>query len=239
MFGTYAERGDLLVYPFLEYYKDSNAEYSPQELGYQLDEDFRGDYEATEFLIFLGYGLTDRIAIELEAATITAEQEKAGQDTTAVPAELSESGLGDVQAQVNWMWRKESDRRPALFSYAEVVFPFQKDKVLIGTSDWEFKVGSGLTRGRSWGTTTIRAAVEYEAAENAFGLGEVAVEYLKRLSPTWRVFAGVEGVQDEWELITEAQIHFSSQAFLKLNSAVGLTSKAPGWAPEIGVMFRL
>src|SRR5262245_29244823 len=42
MFGVYVESGELLLYPFFEYYKDRNAEYSPQELGYGLDQDFRG-----------------------------------------------------------------------------------------------------------------------------------------------------------------------------------------------------
>jgi len=89
-------------------------------------------------------------------------------------AELTETGLGDVQAELNWVWREETARRPALFSFLEVAFPFQKEKKLIGTSDWEFKLGAGVIRGFSWGTATFRAAMEYEAAENAFGVGEVA-----------------------------------------------------------------
>ena len=64
-----------------------------------------------------------------------------------------------------------------------------------------------------------------------------AVEYLRRLSPTWRVYGGVEGTQDEVELITEAQWHLSPAMFLKLNSSFGLTSKATDWAPEVGIMF--
>jgi len=238
VFGTYVSRGDLLVYPFFEYYRDRNAEYSPIELGYGLDRDFRGDYEASEYLLLLAYGLTDRLSIELEAAGIAAELEKSPDDPTLVPGELSESGLGDVQTQINWLWQKETAHRPALFTYGEVAFPFQKDKVLIGTSDWEVLVGTGLIRGFPWGTATLRAAVEYDGAERAFGMGEAAVEYLRRLSSTWKVFAAVEGTQDEWELITEAQLHISKHVTLKLNSAFGLTSKATGWAPETGVLFR-
>ncbi len=34
MFGTYVRPGELLVYPFIEFYMDSDAEYSPDELGY-------------------------------------------------------------------------------------------------------------------------------------------------------------------------------------------------------------
>ena len=43
---------------------------------------------------------------------------------------------------------------------------------------------------------------------------------------------GVEGTQDEVEFISEAQWHISDRVFLKLNNAVGLTSKAADWAPE-------
>jgi hypothetical protein len=48
----------------------------------------------------------------------------------------------------------------------------------------------------------------------------------------------VEGTQDEVELIPEVQRRLSGRATLKLNSAVGLTSKATDWAPEVGLLFR-
>ncbi len=86
---------------------------------------------------------------------------------------------------------------------------------------------------------TFRAAFEYSKAEEKFETGEVALEYLKRLSDKWRIYLGVEGAQDEVELITEAQLHLSERVFLKLNNAFGLTSKATDWAPEIGIMISL
>lgn len=238
MFGTYVQSGELLVYPFFEYYHDNDAEYSPQELGYGLDEDYRGRYRGYEGLIFLGYGLTQNLSIELEAAVIEATLETSADDPTDVPDEITESGLGDVQTQFNWAFLRESPRRPELFSYFEVVYPLQKDKVLIGTSDWEFKLGIGLIRGFGWGTVTLRTAGEYSREEDKFEGGEMAIEYLKRISPAWRVYLGVEGAQDEVELIPELQWHFHPRAFAKFNSAFGLTSKATDWAPEIGVMFR-
>ena len=94
------------------------------------------------------------------------------------------------------------------------------------------------TRGFGWGTLTARVALEYdEASSSPFDLGEYAIEYLKRLSPRFRIYLGVEGTQDELELITELQWHFSRRAFLRLNNAFGLTSKATDWAPEVGVVF--
>jgi hypothetical protein len=90
-------------------------------------------------------------------------------------------------------------------------------------------------RGLSWGTNTLRAAAEY--ADGSMGPGEYAAEYLKRVSPMLRLCTGVEGTEDEVEWITEAQIFLRRNVILKLNHAIGLTSKATDWAPEIGIMF--
>ncbi|MFN2400340.1 MAG: hypothetical protein ABR543_17135 [Gemmatimonadaceae bacterium] len=237
MFGIYIERGELLVYRFFEYYLDKDAEYSPNELGYGLDQDFRGKYRASEGLLLLAYGLSDRLAVEFEAAVITARLEKSPDDPTNVPSVVEESGLGDVEGQLRWRWNRETASRPEIFSYFEAVAPVQKKKRLIGTQNWEFKLGTGIVRGHSWGTTTLRAAVEYDAAEQSFGLGEFAIEYLKRISPSFRAFTGIEGAGDELELITKAQVFLRSNIILKLNNAFGVTSKATDWAPEIGVMF--
>jgi hypothetical protein len=239
MFGTYVRHGELLVYPFVEYYYHQDAEYAPDEFGYDLDTDFRGEYRAVEGLLFLGYGLTRDISVEMEVAVIDATQKRSPDDPTDMPDEVSESGLGDTQTQINWRWLPETENRPELFSFAEIVYPLQKDKDLIGTSDWEFKVGTGVIRGFGWGTMSARVAAEYSREEDKTELGEVAVDYLKRLSPEWRVYVGVEAAQDEAELITELQWHFSESAFLKLNNAFGITSKATDWAPEVGVMFSL
>jgi len=235
-FGTYVDRGQFLFYPFLEYYYDNDAEYSPAELGYGADLDHRGKYRATEGLIFIAWGVSDRLAIEFEAAVISARQDKASDDTTAMPARVEESGLGDVEGQIRWRWQRETESRPAIFSYFETVFPIQKKKKLIGTQDWEFKLGAGLLRGFRWGTATLRLSIAYDEGEA--GTGEYAVEYLKRISSLLKVYAGVEGTEDEVELITETQWSLASNVVLKLNNAFGLTAKASGWAPEVGLMFR-
>jgi hypothetical protein len=239
MFGTYIERGEWLLYPFLEYYRDSNLEYSPDEFGFGLDADFRGRYRATENLIFLSYGFTDRLAIEMEAAVIRAQLRRAPDDPSAMPAAIEESGLGDVEGQLRYRWSRETDRAPEVFSYFETVFPLQKNRKLIGTQNWEFKFGSGIVRGFSWGTATIRAAVEYDAAEANLALGEMAVEYLRRVNSKLRILAAVEGSQDEIEGITELQVFLRPNLYLKINNAFGLTSKATDWAPEFGLMFSI
>lgn len=237
MFGTYVRPGELLVYPFIEFYRDSNMEYSPDEFGYDLDRDYRGRYQATEALIFIGYGLSNRWAIEFEAAVIDSSLEKSSDDTSEMPNKIEESGLGDVEGELRYRWFEENEHRPEVFNYFEYVIPTQEEGSLIGTTDWEFKLGVGAVKGFSWGTMTLRAALEYDMAEETTEIGEAAIEYLKRINPRWRLFLAVEGAEDEWEFIPELQWHFRPNMFLKLNSAFALTSKAEDWAPEIGIMM--
>jgi hypothetical protein len=238
MFGTYVRRGELLIYPFFESYHDANAEYTPSELGASSEEDFRGRYRASEFLVFLGYGITHDLAVEFEAAVISAQLDTSPLDSSALPSRIEESGVGDIEGQVRWRWRRETERRPEFFSYGEVVIPHHRDKVLIGTAGWEVAVGTGLTRGFDWGTLTARAALEIDSASSSpFDSGEYAIEYLRRLSPRWRIYAGIEGAQDELALIGEVQWHLSRRAFVKFGSGFGLTSKTTDVAPEVGLML--
>lgn len=238
MFGTYVRRGELLLYPFVEWYADHNLEYKPGELGYGLEQDFRGRYRATEGLLFLGYGLTENLAVEMEVAVITAELRKSPADPSSMPARLRQSGLGDVEGQVRWRWQQETATRPEGFAFFETVFPSNKSQLLIGTSEFEYKLGVGLIRGYSWGTMTARVAAEYSKSEGKVDAGEYAIEYLKRLSPRWRIVALIEGTQlDEVELITEIQWHFAPRAMIKLNNGLGVTPNATDFAPELGVLL--
>jgi hypothetical protein len=173
----------------------------------------------------------------MEAAVITARQEKARNDPSAVPAVIEESGLGDVEGQIRWRWARESGARPEVFTYFETVFPLQKDRLLIGTPAWEFKLGTGISRAFGFGTLSLRVAAEYDGADKEIGPGEYAIEYLKRVSPALRLFAGVEGSEDEVEAIPEVQWFLRPNLYLKANSAFGITSKATDWAPELGLMF--
>jgi hypothetical protein len=240
MFGTYVRRGELLLYPFVEAYHDSNFEYTPEELGAVGDLDYRGRYRATEGLMFLAYGITGNVAVEFEAAVIKASLDKSPSDPSLLPTRISESGVGDIEGQIRWRWRQETEHRPEVFSYGEVVVPHSGDKQLIGTPGWELKYGMGVVRGFRWGTLTARVAAEYdEASSSPFDLGEYALEYLRRISPSWRVYAGIEGTQDELSLIGEVQWHVRPNVFVRLNNGFGLTSKATDWEPEVGVVFSL
>lgn len=237
MFGTYINEGEFIIYPFYEFYYDEDAEYKPSEFGYNVAEDYRGLFRAHEGLIFFGYGITDRLAFEFEAAVISAVQYKAGEDTSNMPAKIEESGIGDVESQLRYRWNKESENVPEVFSYFETVFPLQKNRKIIGTQDWEFKFGSGVVKGFNFGTITLRIAADYSISESKVDLGEYAVEYLKRVSEFFRFYIGIEGSQDETELIIDLQFHITEYAFVRLNSGFGITSKATDYAPEIGILF--
>lgn len=239
MFATYLEKGDIVLYPFYEYYYDKDLEYEPFEFGYGAMTEYRGKYTAHEGLLYFGAGLSDWVMVELEAAVISGKLEKDNNDISAMPSTIKESGLGDVEGQIRWRYNMETEKKPEYFSYFEVVFPFTKDKPLTGTSDWEFKLGSGLLKGFSFGTMTFRIAAEYDLGEKKFDLGEMALEYMRKFNTWFRFYVGVEGTQDEWELINDLQFHVKPWMFIRVNNSLGLTSKATDYAPELGVVFYL
>jgi hypothetical protein len=238
MFGTFIQKGELIVYPFFEAYVDDDYEYKPEELGAPGDVDYRGRYRAKEGLVLLAYGLSDRLAVEFEIAGISATLDKAPDDASSLPSRIEESGLGDVEGQMRWRWNRESAARPEFFSYTEFVVPHAEEKVLIGTPGVEIKFGTGLVRGFTWGTIMARAAIEYSAGSTSpFDAGEYAIEFVKRLSPQIRVYAGLEGATDELSAIGELQWHVNRHVVVKAGTGIGITSKATDVAPEIGILF--
>ena len=102
MFGTYVCRGQFLLCPFYEYSRDHNWEYQPAKLGFGLDEDFRGSYRSSKEQVFIAYGVTDRLALEFEAAFITATFRKSPDDPSATSAKIDESGFGDIEGQLRF-----------------------------------------------------------------------------------------------------------------------------------------
>jgi len=49
IFGTYDRDGELLVYPFYEYYYDSNIEYEPFDFGLPSNKSLGGNIRHTSF----------------------------------------------------------------------------------------------------------------------------------------------------------------------------------------------
>ena len=237
--GTYVKDSELLIYPFYEYYYDSNIEYEPLDFGVPSNKEYRGKYTANEGLIFLGYGITDRLAVEFEAGIISATLTKSGNDTSALEPKFTESGVSDVEGQVRWRWNHESAGTPEFFNYFEFVFPTGEKNSLIGTSNWEFKLGAGVIKGFRFGTFTFRFAFDYNTGEKVVEPGEFALEYLKRLSDNFRIFMMIEGAQDEFSLVPEIQWFITPSIMLNANTGFGITSKATDIATELGVMFSL
>jgi hypothetical protein len=238
-FGTYIRPHELLVYPFYEYTRTPRFEYHPSELGSTGGTDYLGSLVEREALLWLAYAFSDRVALELEGALWSKTTfDKSPDDPSDLPSRFSESGLGDVEGQLRWRWQEETERRPELYSFVEVVFPLQKDKVLIGTQDWEGSFGFGALRGFPWGTVGGRLSVAWDGEDKRAELGEYAVEYVKRVSPRWRLLAVLEGESVEVSLITEAQWTISPRAVVKLNCGFGLSEQSPDVAPEVGVMLH-
>ena len=239
MWGTYINKGEIILYPFYEYYYDKNAEYKPVDFGHSSTTDYRGLFKAHEGLIFAGFGISPSVSFEMEGSVISATQFKSPDDNSTMPAHYKESGIGDIECQLRWSYFTETVSRPELFSYFETVFPFQKNRKLIGTQDWEFSLGTGVIKGYFWGTMMLRVAAEYSAGEKKFDIAEFAIEYLKKVSSKFSFLFAVEGNQDELSLINDLQFHLKPWMFIRVNNGIGLTSKATDYAPELGVVFYL
>jgi hypothetical protein len=44
---------------------------------------------------------------------------------------------------------------------------------------------------------------------------------------------------DEWDLNTGVRLRLTESVDFKLDNAIGISSKATDWAPQVGLMFRL
>lgn len=243
IFGTYLRRRELVIYPFFEYTLDNNREYQPQQTGVGPDVNFRGRFRGTSSQVFVGYGVTEWLALELEGAYVSARLEKSPNDTFVTAAITRQSGLTDLEGQVRARLVRETTGHPELFGFVELVARSQRGKVLIEEANWDAKPGIGLVRGFGFGTVTVRIAAEYNRADHHPDLGEFAVEYLKRLSPSAHLYLGFEGGEsgtfDEWDLITGIRWRLTTSVDLKLDNALGISSKATDWAPQVGLMIRL
>ena len=241
VFGTYIEPRQVVLYPFFEYSYDHDREYSPAELGYGLAHDYLGKFHGYNAQLLLAYGVNDWLALELEAAWLHAELEKSPQDTSATPAKITESAVGDLEGNVRIRLKTEGEKRPEIFSWLELTARTNPDKKLIAEPYWDVRPGIGFVKGFGFGTLSIKVAGEYNREESHPILGEVTIEYLKRLSPAWRLFVAIEGGEggapDEFEFITGVRWRISNSVAFKFDNSVGLSPKATDWAPQAGLMI--
>jgi hypothetical protein len=243
MFGTYVERHQLILFPFGAYSRDHDREYNPAALGFGLDQDFRGRFQSTEALVFAAYGVSDWLALEFEASRIRATFDKSSRDPSALPARVVESGLADFEGQIRVRVLRETNARPEIFGFVEITAPSQKRSLFIGDKEWDVRPGLGVVRGFAWGTMTFRTDVEYNRDDRHVDLGESSIEYLRRLSRSWRLNFAIEGGEtgapDEWELVTGVQWRLRDILLVKVDNVVGLFSKATDWSPQVGLMLAL
>ncbi len=235
--GAYISKGQFLVSSNFELKYDKNLEYKPAELGYQLDQDLRGESRSTKGIMFLGYGLTDRMVIELKTTISRSSLKKSGDDHSALPQSLKNSGIGYIHSQLRWRWSKETEKKPEYFNYFETVIPSKNSNRAVGIREWDIKFGGGAIKGFRIGTFTIRTAANYSKYDGDVEFGEFAVEYLKKISPHIRLFSAVGGIQDEIVNITEVQWHTNRNLYFKFNNSFGLTSKATDLAPQFGLNY--
>jgi hypothetical protein len=242
LFGTYVRRREVLVYSFFEYAWDHNKEYNPAEFGFPLEQDFRGRSWSTAEQVFLAYGATDWLAIEFEMAHLSATLQKSPADPV-LPRQISEKALTDFEAQVRARVRRETSRGPEVLVFGDATFPSNRSKLLVGDKDWDLRPGVIVAKGFSWGTLSGKIMGEWNREESHPILGELALEYLKRLSPSFRLFLAIEGGEggapDEADFIAGVQWQVIRGLLLKLDNAVGLQSKSADWVPQFGVMLQL
>jgi hypothetical protein len=244
VFGTYLEPHQLLIFPFFAYSKDNDREYQPAQLGFGLNADYRGRFRGSEGLIFIGYGLSTKVALELEAAFFTtAHLDKDPTDPSSMPTRISEKGIADVEAQIRYRPLTETLHRPEIYTFLELTPATNTHKVLISEPDWDVKPGFGVVKGFPFGTLQLKFTAEWNREARSPDLGEVAIEYLKRLSPALRVNLAIEGGEsgapDEFEMIGGLRWRINDHTWLKVDNSIGLSPKATDWGPQVGVQFAL
>jgi hypothetical protein len=242
-FQTFIQRHQLLLLPSFAYTRDHNREYNPLDWGYGNQTDLRGTFRSSSAQLLLAYGVTDWLAVELEGSYVSARFTRSPLDTTATPAEIRESGLGDFAGQVRVRVARERGRRPEVWGSLEVIPANQKRKVLIGDNRTDVKGEIGLTRGFHFGTMSLKTTVEYNHGDHHWDLGETSLEYLRRLSPSWRILLAIEGgetgAMDEWVFVTAAQWRIANGCYLKLANGFGIASKSTDWEPQVGILWEI
>jgi hypothetical protein len=242
-FQTYIGRHQLLFLTSASYAKDHNLEYNPLDWGYGNQSDLRGTFRSSSAQLWVAYGITDWLAVEVEGSSLSARFERSSSDTTATPARIHESGLGDFAGQVRVRFAQERGRRPEIWGSVEVIPANQRRKVLIGDKLTDVKGEIGFTRGYRFGTMTFKTTVEWNHGDHHWDLGETSLEYLRRLSPDFRLLLAIEGGEtgapDEWVFVTAAQWRIANRFYLKFANGLGLMSKSTDWEPQVGILWEL
>lgn len=239
--GIYVERGEVLFDVFAVYTKDSDYEYLPDDFGFPSPVgEFKGNNRTDGGVVLAAWGISDRFAVELRAAATKAKLDKAPEDTTGMPDTTEESGLGDVRTRLTWRWLRENEHHPELWLFEDLLLPHDSGNPLIGTSDLTAETGIGLSHGARWGTMTYRASFLYEpGSETHIDFGDIAIEYLKRVSRSVSLLGDLLLVQgDEYYVTGQVKWDLSPRVALSLLGKAGLSAAAVDTTAEGGIVFR-
>ena len=211
-----------------------------------MDEtDFLGKYESSGGILFLGYGISESVALGLKVTGGTTKLTKASGDLSAMPAEMKESGIDKIEPELTWRFLSESVNRPELYAFVSAQIPHNRDNNLVGTQDWVVLPGIGLNRGFSWATLSARMNFEYDAAsESTIDFGKWTVLGQRRFSDAWWLSAGLEGqvgggnnFDEAWQNTT-VMWSATPHVAVRFDSRIGLTEQTKGWTGEIGIVVR-
>ncbi len=243
--GIYLNRDEWLGAASYQHLENRGFQYSPEEFGFVDDNDYLGKYESSGGILFVGYGVSESIALGLKVTGGSIKLTKASDDLTSMPVEMKESGIGEIAPELTWRFMTETAHRPELYTIVSVLIPQNRDKNLIGTQDWVVLPGVGLNRGFSWATLSARMNFEYDSAsESAIDFGKWSIEGQRKFSDVWWVSAGLEGQVGGGSNFDEAwQIAFvqwspTPHVTVRFGSRIGLTQQTEGWTGEIGIVVR-
>ena len=243
--GIYLNANAWLGFASYQHLDNRGFQYSPDEFGFADDNDYLGEYESSNGLIFAGYGIGNSLGLGLKVSSGTIKLTKASDDPSAMPAQMKESGISAIAPELTWRFMTENARRPELYTFVSVEIPQNRDRNLIGTRDWVVLPGIGLNRGFSWATLSARMNYEYDAASaSTIDFGKWSIEGQRRFSDAWWVSAGLEGqvggannFDEAWQN-TFVQWRPGPRMTVRFGSRIGLTQQTKGWAGELGIVVQ-
>jgi len=244
--GLYLSEGTAIADLAAGRFQNLGFEYSPEEFGFSLEQDFQGEYRASQARFFLGIGLTPNLAIAFRASAADARFNKDASDSSALPEETKESGLEALSAELVWRFLGTDGGETEFFLLTQFVIPHDGDKLLLAQDGLAVLPQIGVIRAFPWAVIEGRLGLEYDAgSETPFDVGRWNVQLLRELVPTLRIGVGLDGQIggannfDEVWFVSHLQWAMSSNVILRASSDLGLTALTKGWSPQLGAIVRL
>ncbi|MEO5590774.1 MAG: hypothetical protein ABIS03_14430, partial [Gemmatimonadaceae bacterium] len=215
------------------------------EFGFPSDRDFKGRATSKGASIFAARALSRTVAVGVEAGFASASFYKSPSDASTLAGRVHESGLSDLQVEVDYSFLGESRLRPAAFLVTEIALPHNTNKPLIGSPGVVVRPALGAFK--HFGNTIVlaRLAGEYDSdSGTALDWGEWGVEAGARIGGSFRITAGFEGTVggsnnfDEVSLVTDARWTSRRGLGIRAQNSVGFTTNNKGYSPEVGIVFQ-